>query len=80
MEYKTQMFMHGTLHLRNVYNSLASLDFFSETNWCSHFRSLLIRTNHNDVWENHRVENVNRLITQVKSCLINAYKVDWSRS
>ena len=34
--------------------------------------------NHRDVWENHRVENANRLIKQVKSCLINTYKVDWS--
>ena len=65
-------------YLRIVYNSLASLDFIGETNWCSHIRSLLFRTNHRDVWENHRVENVNRLIKQVKSCLINTYKVDWS--
>ena len=65
-------------YLRIVYNSLASLDFIGETNWCSHIRSLLFRTNHRDVWENHRVENANRLIKQVKSCLINTYKVDWS--
>ena len=55
-------------YLRIVYNSLTSLDFIGETNWCSHIRSLLFRTNHRDVWENHRVENVNRLIKQVKSC------------
>ena len=60
-----------------MYNSLASLDFIGETNWCSHIRSLLFRTNHRDVCENHRVENANRLIKQVKSCLINTYKVDW---
>ena len=65
-------------YLRIVYNSLASLDFIGETNWCSHIRSLLFRTNHRDVWENHRVENANRLIKQVKLCLINTYKVDWS--
>ena len=65
-------------YLRIVYNSLVSLDFIGETNWCSHIRSLLFRTNHRDVWENHRVENANRLIKQVKSCLINTYKVDWS--
>ena len=65
-------------YLRNVYNLLASLDFIGETNWCSHIRSLLFRTNHRDVWENHRVENANRLIKQVKLCLINTYKVDWS--
>ena len=64
-------------YLRIVYNSLSSLDFIGETNWCSHIRSLLFRTNHRDVWENHRVENANRLIKQVKSCLINTYKVDW---
>ena len=61
-----------------MYNSLASLDFIGETNWCSHIRSLLFRTNHRDIWENHRVENSNRLIKQVKLCLINIYKVDWS--
>ena len=65
-------------YLRIVYNSLASLDFIGETNWCSHIRSLLFRTNHRDVRENHRVENANRLIKQVKLCLINTYKVDWS--
>ena len=65
-------------YLRIVYNSLASLDFIGETNWCSHIMSLLFRTNHRDVWENHWVENANRLIKQVKSCLINTYKVDWS--
>ena len=65
-------------YLRIMYNSLASLDFIGETNWCSHIRSLLFRTNHSDVWENHRVENAHRLIKQVKSCLINTYKVDWS--
>ena len=65
-------------YLRIVYNSLASLDFIGETNWCSHIRSLLFRTNHRDVWEDYRVENANRLIKQVKSCLINTYKVDWS--
>ena len=64
-------------YLKIVYNSLASLDFIGETNWCSHIRSLLFRTNHRDVWENHRVENANRLIKQVKFCLINTYKVDW---
>ena len=59
---------------RIVYNSLASFDFIGETNWCSHhIRSLLFRTNHCDVWKNHRVENSNRLIKQVKSCLINIY-------
>ena len=36
------------------------------------------RTNHCDVWKNHRVENANRLIKQVKLCLINIYKADWS--
>ena len=65
-------------YLRIVYNSQASFDFIGETNWCSHIRSLLFRTNHRDVWENHRVENANRLIKQVKSCLIKTYKVDWS--
>ena len=49
-----------------------------ETNWCSQIRSLLFRTNHRDVWENCRVENVNRLIKQVKLCLINTYKLYWS--
>ena len=63
-------------YLRIVYNSLASLDFIGETNWCSHIRSLLFRTNH--VWENHRVEKANGLIKQGKLCLINIYKVDWS--
>ena len=57
-------------YLRIVYNSLASLDFIGETNRCSHIRSLLFRTNHRDVWESHRVENANRLIKQVKLCLI----------
>ena len=65
-------------YLRIVYNSLASLDFICETNRCSHIRSLLFRANHRDVWENHRVENANRLIKQLKICLINTYKVDWS--
>ena len=65
-------------YLRIVYNSLASLDFIGETNWCSHIKPLLFRTNHRDVWENNRVENANRLIKQVKLCLINTYKVDWS--
>ena len=65
-------------YMRIVYNSLASLDFIGETNWCSHFRSLLFRTNHCDVWKNHRVENANRLIKQVKLCLNNIYKADWS--
>ena len=64
-------------YLRIVYNSLAYLDFIGETNWCSHIRSLLFRTNHCDVWKNHRVENANRLIKQVKLCLINIYKGDW---
>ena len=64
-------------YLRIVYNSLASLDFIDETNWCSHIRSLLFRTNHRDVWKNHRVEIANRLIKQVKLCLINIYKADW---
>ena len=50
-------------YLRIVYNSLASLYFIGETNWCSHIRSLLFRTNHREVWENHRLEN---------------YIVDWS--
>ena len=54
----------------------SSLDFIGETNWCSHIRSLLFRTNHCDVWENHRVENANRLIKQVKLCLNNIYKAD----
>ena len=64
-------------YLRIVYNSLASLDFIGETNWCSHIRSLLFRTNHCDVWENHRVENANRLIKKKKKlCLINIYKAD----
>ena len=35
-------------------------------------------TNHCDIWKNHRVENANRLIKQVKLCLINIYKADWS--
>ena len=65
-------------YLKIVYNSLASLDFIGETNWCSHIRLLLFRTNHRDVWENHRVKNTNRLIKQVKLCLINTYKADWS--
>ena len=39
---------------------------------------VIIIPNHRDVWENHRVENANRLIKQVKLCLINTYKVDWS--
>ena len=65
-------------YLRIVYNSLASLDFIGETNSCSHIRSLLLRANHCDVWKNHRVENANRLIKQVKLCFINTYKVDWS--
>ena len=64
-------------YLRIVYNSLASLDFIGETYWCSHIRSLLFRTNHFDVWKNHRVENANRLIKQVKLCLINIYKANW---
>ena len=63
-------------YLRIVYNSLASLDFIGETNWCSHIRSLLFRTNHCDVWKNHRVENANRLIKKIKLCLINIYKAD----
>ena len=42
-------------YLRIVYNSLASLNFIGDTNWCSHIRSLIFRTNHGDVWENHRV-------------------------
>ena len=63
-------------YLRIVYNSLATLDFIGETNWCSHIRSLLFRTNHCDVWKNHRVENANRLIKQVKLCLIYIYKAD----
>ena len=67
-----------SFYLKIVYNSLASLDFIGETNWCSHIRSLLFLTNHRDVWENHRVENANRLIKQVKLCLINTYKIDWS--
>ena len=66
-----------------MYNSLASLDLIGETNRCSHIRSLLFRTNHCDVWKNHRVENANRFIKQrliklVKLCLINIYKADWS--
>ena len=65
-------------YLRIVYNSVASLDFIGETDWCSHIRSLLFRTNHRDVWENHRGENASPLIKQVKLCLINIYKTDWS--
>ena len=38
-------------YLRIVYNSLASLDFIAENNWCSHIRSLLFRTSHCDVWK-----------------------------
>ena len=53
-------------YLRIVFNSLASLDFVGETNWCSHIRSLLFQTNHRDVWKNHRVENANRHSKQVK--------------
>ena len=49
-------------YFRIVYNTLASLDFIGKTNWCSHIRSLLFRTDHRDVWENHTVDNVNRLI------------------
>ena len=60
-------------YLRIVYNSLASIDFIGETNWYSHIRSLLFRTNHCDVCKNHRVENANRLIKQVK-----LYTADWS--
>ena len=63
-------------YLRIVYNSLASLDFIGETNWCSHIRPLLFRTNHREVWENHRVKNANRLIKQVKLCLINTYCIN----
>ena len=70
--------LRRSCHLRIVYNSLASLDFIGETNWCSHIWSLLFRTNHRDVWENHRVEKANRLIKHVKLCSINTYKVDWS--
>ena len=36
-------------YLRIVHNSLVSLDFIGEANWCSHIRSLLFRTNHRDV-------------------------------
>ena len=64
-------------YLRIVNNSLASLDFICETNWCSHIRSFLSWTNHRDVWENYMVENANRLIKQVKWSLIITYKVDW---
>ena len=64
--------------LRIVYKSLASLEFIGEKNWCSHIRSLLFWAGHRDVWENNRVENANRLIKQVRLCLINTYKVDWS--
>ena len=67
-------------YLRIVYNSLASLDFIGETNWCSHIRSLLFRPNHRDVWENHSVENANLPLKQVKLCLINRYKLDWSNN
>ena len=63
-------------YLGIVYNSLASLDFIGETSWCSHIRSLLFRTNHCDVWKNHRVENANCLIKKIKLCLINIYKAD----
>ena len=69
------MSLPKSCYLSIVYNSLAYLDFIGETNWCSHIRSLLFRTNHCDVWKNHRVENANRLIKQVKLCLINIYKV-----
>ena len=72
------IFLPKSCYLRIVYNSLASLDFIGETNWCSHIRSLLFWTNHCDVWKNHRVENANRLPKQVKLCLINIYKADWS--
>ena len=36
-------------YLGIVYSSLASYDFIGETNWCSHIRTLLFRTNHRDV-------------------------------
>ena len=65
-------------YLKIVYNSLASLYFIGEINWCSDIRLLLFRANYRDVWKNHRVENDNRLINQVKLCLINTYKVYWS--
>ena len=61
-------------YFKIVYNSLASLDFIVETNWCSHIRSLLFRTNHRYVW----LENANRLSKQVKLCLIIICKSDWS--
>ena len=44
----------------------------------SHQVIIIPNKNHRDVWEHHRVENANRLIKQVKLCLINTYKVDWS--
>ena len=69
------IFLSRSCYLRIMYNSLASLDFIGETNWCSHIRSLFLRTNHRDIWGNHRVENVNRLIKQVKLCLINTIKL-----
>ena len=42
-------------YLRIVYNSLASLDFNVETNWCSRISSLLFWTNHRDVLENQKI-------------------------
>ena len=39
---------------------------------------IIIPNSHRDVWENRKVENANRLIKQVKLCLINTHKVDWS--
>ena len=56
-------------YLRIVYNSLASLDFIGETNWCSSEQTTA---------KNHRVENANRLIKQVKLCLPKIYEADWS--
>ena len=59
-------------YLRIVYSSPASI-FIGET-----IGDLTSgRTNHNDVRENHRAENGNRLISQVESCLNNVLIADW---
>ena len=40
---------------------------------------IIIPNNYYDVWANQiKVENANRLIKQVKLCVINIYKADWS--
>ena len=54
-----------------MYNSLTPLHWWSKLV----LPHQVIITNHRDVSENHRVENANRLIKQVKLCLINTYKV-----